>query len=51
MHLCLVRNLSHFGLMPGKGSREELDDEEGKEISRRMQKVIERELLKEKAKL
>jgi hypothetical protein len=38
-------------LIPGKGDREELDDEEGRQISRCMRQVIEREMLKERAKL
>jgi diadenosine tetraphosphate (Ap4A) HIT family hydrolase len=35
----------------GKGRREELDDDEGREISGRVREVVERELKKENAKL
>jgi diadenosine tetraphosphate (Ap4A) HIT family hydrolase len=39
------------GLIAGKGVRQELDDEEGIELSQRMRDVIDREIHKEKAKL
>ena len=40
-----------MGLMVGKGQRDELDDEEGREIAGKMRAVTERELKNEKSKL
>jgi hypothetical protein len=48
--LCLVCRLMDEADL-GKGRREELDDDVGREVSRELRGVIEREMRKEKAKL
>ena len=40
-----------MGLIVGKGQREELDDDEGRDVAKAMREVTTRELMKENSKL